>query len=148
MNHDGQITADEVPEEQRRLFDRLVRRADKNGDGKLSREEFLAGMANDHPKHQAAETAGGASPSTGDAKTDQPAAGTMGKKPTDGQATPGGGFGFGGGFGGVQEVVLAVAASEGARGRGRSWESRYSMRWTRMAMESWMPRKLRRRATC
>ena len=100
VNHDGQITADEVPEEQRRLFDRLVRRADKNGDGKLSREEFLAGMANDHPKHQAAETAGGASPSTGDAKTDQPAAGTMGKKPTDGQATPGGGFGFGGGFGG------------------------------------------------
>ncbi|HZZ29564.1 MAG TPA: hypothetical protein VFE46_16325 [Pirellulales bacterium] len=43
-NHDGQITADEVPEDQRRLFERLLRRADRNGDGKLSPEEFIAGM--------------------------------------------------------------------------------------------------------
>jgi Ca2+-binding EF-hand superfamily protein len=95
VNHDGQITADEVPEEQRRLFNRLLRRADKNGDGKLSREEFLVGMANDHPKHQAEE------PSAAENKADQPTAAAMDKKPNDGQPTTGGGFGFGGGgFGG------------------------------------------------
>jgi Ca2+-binding EF-hand superfamily protein len=33
-----------VPEESRRLYERLLRRADRNGDGKLSREEFAAGM--------------------------------------------------------------------------------------------------------
>jgi Ca2+-binding EF-hand superfamily protein len=43
-NHDGQITPDEVPDDQRRLFERLLRRADANGDGKLSREEFITGM--------------------------------------------------------------------------------------------------------
>lgn len=49
-NHDGQITSDEVPQEHRRLFDRLLRRADKNSDGKLSRDEFMAGMSEDRPK--------------------------------------------------------------------------------------------------
>ena len=39
-NHDGQITSDEVPEESRRLFERLLRRGDKNGDGKLTRERI------------------------------------------------------------------------------------------------------------
>jgi Ca2+-binding EF-hand superfamily protein len=48
-NHDGQITADEVPAEQRGLFDRLLRRADRNGDGKLSREEFMSGLADRQP---------------------------------------------------------------------------------------------------
>ncbi|HEY2881354.1 MAG TPA: hypothetical protein VGJ15_02950 [Pirellulales bacterium] len=50
LNHDGQITADEVPAEQRRLFQRLLRRNDRNNDGKLSREEFIAGMAEDQPR--------------------------------------------------------------------------------------------------
>src|SRR6476646_1044355 len=31
-NHDGFITSDEVPQESRRLFDRLIRRGDKNSD--------------------------------------------------------------------------------------------------------------------
>lgn len=40
---DGFITADEVGGEQKRLFERLLRTADSNEDGKLSREEFVAG---------------------------------------------------------------------------------------------------------
>src|SRR5262245_54987017 len=52
-NHDGQITSDEAPEEHRRLFLRLVRRGDHNGDGKLSREEFIAGMTEDRPATEA-----------------------------------------------------------------------------------------------
>lgn len=43
-NKDGQVTADEVDEERRRLFERLVRVADKNSDGKLSRDEFAEGI--------------------------------------------------------------------------------------------------------
>lgn len=43
-NKDGQVAADEVDEERRRLFERLVRVADKNSDGKLSREEFAEGV--------------------------------------------------------------------------------------------------------
>jgi Ca2+-binding EF-hand superfamily protein len=39
-NRDGQVASDEVPEEQQRLFHRLVRLGDKNGDGKLTAEEF------------------------------------------------------------------------------------------------------------
>lgn len=39
-NRDGQVTSDEVPEEQQRLFQRLVRLGDQNGDGKLTAEEF------------------------------------------------------------------------------------------------------------
>jgi Ca2+-binding EF-hand superfamily protein len=42
-NEDGFVTADEVNDGQRRLFDRLLRTSDKDGDGKLSRDEFVAG---------------------------------------------------------------------------------------------------------
>src|SRR6185437_8173704 len=41
-NGDGQLTSDEIPEEQQRLFKRLLRTSDKDSDGKLTREEFLA----------------------------------------------------------------------------------------------------------
>ena len=44
-NKDGLISTDEVPEERQRLFERLVRTADKNSDGKLDNEEFAAGLA-------------------------------------------------------------------------------------------------------
>jgi len=43
-NHDGQLTSDEIPEERKRLFQRLLRTADKDQDGKLSAAEFAAGL--------------------------------------------------------------------------------------------------------
>lgn len=43
-NKDGQLSSEEVPEERKRLFERLVRLSDKNGDKKLSAEEFAAGL--------------------------------------------------------------------------------------------------------
>ncbi|MBX3411241.1 MAG: EF-hand domain-containing protein [Pirellulales bacterium] len=43
-DQDGQLTADEAGQEHRRLFDRLMRNADQNADGKLSQEEFVAGL--------------------------------------------------------------------------------------------------------
>jgi len=39
-NGDGKLTADEIPAEQIRFFERLVRRGDKNADSVLTREEF------------------------------------------------------------------------------------------------------------
>lgn len=61
-NHDSFITSDEVPQESRRLFDRLLRRGDKNSDGKLSRDEFTSAMSEDRP---AAEQAAGSVPQAG-----------------------------------------------------------------------------------
>jgi Ca2+-binding EF-hand superfamily protein len=42
-NADGVVGPDEVDGEAKGVFERLLRRADKNDDGKLSREEFAAG---------------------------------------------------------------------------------------------------------
>lgn len=39
-NSDGKLSGDEIPAEQVRYFERLVRRGDKNGDGMLSQDEF------------------------------------------------------------------------------------------------------------
>jgi len=47
---DGQVTRDEVSEGKIRLFERLVRTADKNGDGKLSEKEFAAGITPRRPE--------------------------------------------------------------------------------------------------
>jgi len=41
-NKDGFVTKDEVTDERRRLFERLLRNNDKDGDGKLSKDEFNA----------------------------------------------------------------------------------------------------------
>src|SRR5262249_47501522 len=44
-NGDGFITADEVGDDRKAFFERLLRVADKDKDGKLSKEEFAAGLA-------------------------------------------------------------------------------------------------------
>jgi Ca2+-binding EF-hand superfamily protein len=49
-NHDGAITAEEVTSENHTLFERLLRRADSNGDKSLSREEFLASLVPSRPE--------------------------------------------------------------------------------------------------
>src|SRR5262245_46841636 len=43
-NSDGKIAPDEVSEEQGRFFDRLVRLGDKDDNGELTKEEFLAAL--------------------------------------------------------------------------------------------------------
>src|SRR6185295_17362744 len=49
-NNDGQITSDEIPADKKRLFEHLLTSADKDKDGKLSREEFAAGLKNQRPE--------------------------------------------------------------------------------------------------
>ena len=44
-NQDGQVTKDEVPEEKQRMFERLLRVADKDENGQLSAEEMTAGLS-------------------------------------------------------------------------------------------------------
>lgn len=51
QNKDRQVTGDEVPDDKRRLFDRLVDQADKNGDKQLSAEEMEAGLTAADTKH-------------------------------------------------------------------------------------------------
>lgn len=43
-NSDGAVTADEVDGDAKTLFERLLRTSDANDDGKLSKEEFAAGI--------------------------------------------------------------------------------------------------------
>jgi len=44
-NNDGKVTADEVADQHKRLFDRLLRKSDANEDGALTKEEFASGVA-------------------------------------------------------------------------------------------------------
>jgi len=52
LDSDGndQLTAQEVPAEHRRLFDRLLRRADVDRNGTLNRTEFVAGLTPNSPE--------------------------------------------------------------------------------------------------
>lgn len=43
-NQDGELVADEISTEHQQLFERLLRTADGNKDGKLSKGEFAAGL--------------------------------------------------------------------------------------------------------
>ena len=52
-NHDGQISPDEIPEEQTSPFRRLLSSADRDGNGRLSRQEFAAGLESRRPKRAA-----------------------------------------------------------------------------------------------
>ncbi len=48
-NSDGNITANEIDDAKKRLFNRLLRTSDNNKDGKISKEEFSAGTASTRP---------------------------------------------------------------------------------------------------
>ncbi len=52
-NGDGQLALDEAGEDHRRLFQRLVRRHDSDGNGKLSLSEFTAGLKEAPPESPA-----------------------------------------------------------------------------------------------
>ena len=58
VNGDGQISEDEVPDDKRRLFGRLVRRGDANSDGKLSLEEFTKAIQDERPEAPPAQPGG------------------------------------------------------------------------------------------
>jgi Ca2+-binding EF-hand superfamily protein len=120
-NHDGQITSDEVPDDQRRLFQRLLRRADANGDGKLSRDEFLAGMKEmqEQPRgpqrdEQPAKSGPAASEPAKDNQNSSvpgtPRARQFGNGPRPGAGFGGPGFGAGGGGGGMLMGIAVFRA--------------------------------------
>jgi Ca2+-binding EF-hand superfamily protein len=72
-NKDGQLAGEEIPEDKRRLFERLLRTSDKNGDARLSVEEFTAGLAPDRAAKPAAE----AEPPRPDEKAGRPKPGKL-----------------------------------------------------------------------
>src|SRR5687767_54253 len=45
----GRVTSDEVSSDARRLFERLLRRGDADGDEALSRDEFIASLVPSRP---------------------------------------------------------------------------------------------------
>jgi Ca2+-binding EF-hand superfamily protein len=73
-NADGFVAADEVSEEQKALFDRLIRKADKDSDKKLSKEEFQAGLK---PDEAAKQPLGGPAPGGPGSGRDRPEAGEL-----------------------------------------------------------------------
>lgn len=60
---DGNISESDVPEEHRRMFDRLLSENDKNKDGKLNLDEFRSGLMEDRRRAEAGRD--GAQPGLG-----------------------------------------------------------------------------------
>ncbi|MEN1678148.1 MAG: EF-hand domain-containing protein [Planctomycetota bacterium] len=60
VNLDGEVTVDETPAEHQRLFERLLRRSDVNGNGALSQAEFREGLAPTAPAKPMVEATDGA----------------------------------------------------------------------------------------
>jgi Ca2+-binding EF-hand superfamily protein len=82
-NHDGQLTADEIPAEKKGLFERLLRLAGKPTDGKLTRDEFVAQLSaatDEHPSGGSAKS-NGPTPPAAKTPADKPAAGPLGQLP-------------------------------------------------------------------
>ncbi len=74
VHHDGQLTADEIPEAKRGLFQRLLRLAGKPADGKLSRDEFIAQLKTlGQPAVADSAPSGQASKASSTSKTANPA---------------------------------------------------------------------------
>lgn len=71
-NSDGTLSSDEVPEEKKSLFDRLVRLGDGNADGKLSADEFAVGLAGGEKKTAAPADAGDAQSKPAKARPGRP----------------------------------------------------------------------------
>lgn len=63
-NGNSAIEASEVPAEHTRLFERLVRKSDQDGDARLSLDEFTAGLAPSTPPKPIAEQGGYSRPGT------------------------------------------------------------------------------------
>ncbi len=61
-DRNGTISAAEVPSDQKRLFARLVRKADVNGDQSLSRDEFIAALVPSRPEKKIEEKQPGGYP--------------------------------------------------------------------------------------
>jgi Ca2+-binding EF-hand superfamily protein len=59
QNKDDKITADEVGESQKKAFERLLRRGDKNNDGILTKDEFLQATRKEEPAAPAGNSEGG-----------------------------------------------------------------------------------------
>ena len=61
-NGDGTVTRDEVPEDQIRFFERVLRTGDKDGSGTLTQDEFVAGTADTERRDAAPGGFGGPGP--------------------------------------------------------------------------------------
>jgi Ca2+-binding EF-hand superfamily protein len=84
-NHDGQLTADEIPAEKKGLFERLLRLAGKPADGKLARDEFVAQLSAAGDEHSGGDGGSvkpsGPTPTDGKTPVQKPAAGPLGPLP-------------------------------------------------------------------
>lgn len=87
-NKDGVLTADEVGEERKSFFERLVRTGDKNKDGKLTREEFAAANEEERPRRPEGDQPGAPRRPEGAPNLDPERAFRFSDRNGDGKLTP------------------------------------------------------------